>query len=139
MVLMRYASRLSSSLLRIVNAFPRYLAIIALLVYAGLVSNGSLLHIGASTEAFSFRLSFTQPLTWLVFALTLLVAWGVWKHFAWAWWLGLIGVLVQLGRIAWWAWQRHSLPGTGVWLVAGVLLACLVLLLLGPVRHACSR
>jgi hypothetical protein len=139
---MRYASRLSSSLKRIVNAFPRYLAIIALLVYAWLVSKGSLLQIGASTEAFSFRLAFTQPMTWLVFALTLLVAWGIWKHFAWAWWLGVIGGLVQLGRLLWWAAHRfdlNHLPGQGVWLVFAVLVTFLVLMVLPAVRHACQR
>jgi len=140
--LMRYASRLSGSLKRIVNAVPRYLAILALLVYAWLVSKGSLLQISASTEAFSFRLAFTQPLTWLVLALSLLAAWGIWKHFAWAWWLGLIGGVVQLGRLLYWALHRfdlNHLPGDGVWLVFGVLVTFLVLMVLPAVRLACQR
>ena len=140
---MSYASRRPCSLsFAAVTAALRYLAISLLLLYAWFLASGSLLNIGLSEAAISVRLNLVRPITWLIVILSMVVAWGLGKRYAWAWWLGVAGALVQLGRIVWWAAQRHSLahlPGTGVWLVAGILLAFLVVLLLPPVRRACAR
>jgi len=122
-----------------VTAALRYLLISILLLYAWYMASDTLLDVGVSSSALSLRVSLARPLTWLIVIVTVLCAWGIGKRYAWAWWLALVGVLVQLGRIVWWAVQQHSLPGTGVLLVAGMLAVCLVLLLSGPVRHACTR
>ncbi len=124
------------------TAALRYLAISILLLYAWFLTSDSLLNIGLSEAAISVRLNLVRPITWLIVILSMLIAWGLGKRYAWAWWLGVIGAGVQLGRIAWWVAQRHSLahlPGTGVWLLAGMLLAFLALLLLPAVRRACGR
>lgn len=125
-----------------VNAALRYLAISVLLLYTWYVASGSLLHIGLSQAAISLRVNLVNPITWVIVIVSMLTAWGLGKRFAWAWWLGLVGALVQLGRVAWWVVQRHSLahlPDTGVWLVVAMLAVFITLLLTPPVRRACTR
>jgi hypothetical protein len=125
-----------------VTAALRYLAISILLLYAWYIASDSLLQIGLSEAAISLRLNLVRPITWLIVALSVVVAWGLGKRFAWAWWLGLAGALLQLGRLLWWAVHHYSLtqlPGTGVWVVAAMLSTFVILLLLPQVRHACTR
>jgi len=125
-----------------VNAALRYLAISVLLLYTWYVASGSLLHIGLSQAAISLRVNLINPITWAIVIVSMLTAWGLGKRYAWAWWLGLAGALVQLGRVAWWIVERHSLahlPDTGVWLVVVMLAVFIGLLLTPQVRRACTR
>ncbi|QID19212.1 hypothetical protein G3580_17260 [Nitrogeniibacter mangrovi] len=124
------------------TAALRYFAISILLLYAWFVASDSLLNVGLSDVAVSLRLNLVRPVSWLIVALCLIDAWGLGKRFAWAWWLGVVGALVQLARMGWWVAHHHSLsqlPGTDVWLAAAMLLSFLVVLLVPAVRRACAR
>lgn len=125
-----------------VTAALRYLAISIILLYAWYVASDSLLHVNLSSAVISMRVNLVRPLTWLIVGLSLLTAWGVGRRYRWAWYLGLIGSLAQLARVVWWVLGHHSLthpPGIGLWLVAGMLVAVVVLLLTPQVRHSCTR
>ncbi|CAL95237.1 hypothetical membrane protein [Azoarcus olearius] len=118
------------------------LAALVAVVYVLLVLGGSLVRIALTGDFFSLRLNFVQPVTWLVCILGLLIAWGLWRCYAWAWWLGLGAVCFQLYRFGSWVVANYSLshlPGSNVLLALFLLLVFLLLLLLPGTRAACSR
>jgi hypothetical protein len=118
------------------------LACLAAAAYAGVTASGPLIRLAGSTGAVTLRLNLHHPLTWLVVVLAALVAWGLWRRYRWAWWLGLAGALVQLfrmGRALILQGGPLRLPDFGVLLPAGLLLALVLLLLTRPVRTACGR
>lgn len=119
----------------------RLTALVAV-VYVVLVLGASLLRVTLTGDFFSFRLNFVQPITWLVCILGLVIAWGVWRSYAWAWWLGLAAAGFQLYRFGSWLLANYSLsylPGPNALLPLLLLLGFLVLLLLPGTRAACSR
>lgn len=119
-----------------------HLAAATAAAYAALVMSGTLIRVMLTDEAFTLRFSLTQPLTWLVGVIALLVAWGLVKHYRWAWWLGMAAAAFQLYRVVspmveHFAFSRP--PAAGPLLVAGLLLGFLVLAFPAQVRASCSR
>lgn len=106
-----------------------------------LTVSGSLVHFAGSTESLMLRVNLRQPAVWLVAIIGTVVAWGLWQRYSWAWWLGLAAAGFQLFRLGQGlAGQGFSrLPGWHVLLMAGLLVAFVLLLLTSPVRAACSR
>jgi len=124
---------------------PRFflrLAAALAFAYALLVLGAPLIDAGFGGRSVSLRVNLVQPLTWLLVALGLLVGWGLWQRYAWAWWLGVAVALVQLVRLgmalaAHFSWSRLTAPS--MLLQLGLLLAFLALLLPARVRAACNR
>lgn len=119
-----------------------YLALIVALVYLVAVPGTSLFRAALSGDALTLRVSFGAPVLWLTTVVLLLVIWGVWKRFAWAWWLGVAAAAFQLVRMGLWVAQHYSLsrlPGEGTLLVLGLLTVFLVLMLSPGMRMACRR
>jgi uncharacterized membrane protein (DUF2068 family) len=84
----------------------------------------------------------SQPATWIAGLTALLVAWGLWKHYRWAWWLGMGAASFQLYRVGSWIVDHFGLsrpPAFAPLLVAVLLLTFLVLALPSSVRTSCSR
>lgn len=119
-----------------------FLAIVVAIVYLVVVPGTSLFRAAVSSDALTLRVSFGTPLLWLTTALIVLIIFGVWKRFAWAWWLGVAAAGFQLVRMGLWVSQHYSLsrlPGEGTLLVLGLLVSFLVLMLLPGTRMACRR
>ncbi|WBY02991.1 hypothetical protein PE066_05500 [Ramlibacter tataouinensis] len=110
--------------------------------YSMWVLAGGAVQIGAAAQAMTLRLSVAQPVTWLVGLLALVVAWGLWMRYAWAWWLGLAAALFQAWRMAWPLFAGAGaprLPGMTTLLVLALLLVFVVLLFMPKARAACNR
>lgn len=117
------------------------LASVTAAAYAVLVVSSAFLHFSrtGSLPGLVHRLS--HPGVWVAFLVAALVAWGLWKHYAWAWWLGLAAALFQLFRIVSWYVQGPlgRVPGTYTLIAVALLVLLLVLLAQRRVRLACSR
>ena len=112
------------------------------IAYVVVALGGTLVHFASSGDAYTLRVSLTQPATWIACLLAALVAWGLWQRFAWAWWLGVAAAVFQLFRLGTWLVAHFSIsrpPGLGVALVVFLLLAFLILLLPARARASCSR
>ena len=102
---------------------------------------GGPVRFGGSADALTMRLSFTQPIAWLVGLVAVVLGVALWMRQAWAWWLGLAAALVQAGRILYpmVAQGTLRLPSAATLLVLALITAFLVLLLLPKARASCDR
>jgi hypothetical protein len=109
--------------------------------YVLVVLGGMFLHYLTTGELGTLRYSLMLPATIAAISIGSLVAWGLWKRFAWAWWLGLIAVVFQLYRFSGWFSARLSGGQAPVasWVIAGLLVAFLCVLLTKEARRSCSR
>jgi benzodiazapine receptor len=86
--------------------------------------------------------SLSRPTVWIALLVAALVAFGLWKRYAWAWWLGVGAAAYQVFRITM-AWGQGRgfghLPGFATLLALALLLLLLVLLLPRKARLGCSR
>ena len=106
------------------------------------VLGGTVIRFALTGDAFTLRFSLSQPATWIAGLIALLVAWGLSKHYRWAWWLGMGAAAFQLYRVGGWIVDHLSFarpPAFGPLLVAVLLLSFVVLAFPSRVRTACSR
>lgn len=112
------------------------------LTYVFVVLGGIFLHYLNTGDAYTLKFSLMLPSTWVATIVSVVVAWGLWQRFRWAWWLGLAAALLQLVRMSSWLFHHFSAtnpPGFGVFLVLGLVLAFFVTLVLPGTRTACAR
>jgi translocator protein len=95
-----------------------------------------------SGSEYTLRYSLALPETWLAALGSIVIGYGLWRHYRWAWWLGLVGVALQLIGIS----QSLSrfllhgdLPPASMLVVAALFVIFTVLLLLPKTRAACIR
>lgn len=83
----------------------------------------------------------SQPGYWVAILVAAVVAWGLAKRYAWAWWLGAAAAAFQLFRLVSWYVQGPigRVPGTLTLLAFASLVLLLVLLAQRKVRTACNR
>lgn len=101
---------------------------------------GIFVHYFTSGDAYTLRYSLMLPGVWMAALAGTVIGWGLWNHYRWAWWAGLIGVLFQLfGSI------RHLIdvgnvsPSFGVIVVLALLVIFLSLILSSGTRKLCIR
>lgn len=119
-----------------------HLAAATAVAYSAVVLGGTLIRFALTGDAFTLRFSFSQPATWIAGLVAILVAWGLMKHFRWAWWLGMGAAAYQLYRVGSWIVEHSGFsrpPAFGPVLVAALLLSFLVLAFPSHVRTSCSR
>jgi hypothetical protein len=116
------------------------LASLSAAAYAVLVAVMLFMSYGGGSPARLLR-GLSQPGYWVAIVLAALVAWGIAKRYAWAWWLGGAAALFQLYRLLSWYLQGRvgRMPGLLTLLAFALLALFLVLLAQRPVRTACSR
>ncbi|BAL25649.1 hypothetical protein [Azoarcus sp. KH32C] len=110
--------------------------------YIVVVFGGTLVQFALGGGAFTLRFSLSQPAVWLAALLAGLVAWGLWRQYKWAWWLGMVAGGYQLFRVSAPMVERFSFSrpsAFGPLLVAGLLLVFLILLFPSKVRASCNR
>jgi hypothetical protein len=78
---------------------PLRLASVCSVAYAALIASGVVHHFQRTGNLRLLARGLMQPGLWLVLLVAGLVAWGLWKRFAWAWWLGVAAAGYQLFRI----------------------------------------
>jgi hypothetical protein len=110
--------------------------------YALLGIVGILYPIAHSGNFRVLRSALSQPPVWLAIVIAAVVAWGLAKRQAWAWWLGVAAAGYQLSMLLF-AYVRGPafghLPRTWTLIAMVLLLLVLVLLLPRPARLACNR
>ncbi|MGH8641350.1 MAG: hypothetical protein ACRET6_06550 [Burkholderiales bacterium] len=81
---------------------------------------------------------------WIIALAGLLLAWGLWRHRAWAWYAALVCAIYAIARIAWLAWPTRPADAWFFFVAtpAGVRLLLLGLLLgvllLSNARQLCA-
>lgn len=84
----------------------------------------------------------SQPVVWITLLVAVLVAFGLWRRYAWAWWLGVGTAAWQVFRITVAYVQGGGfgrVPAFATLLALALLLLLLVLLLPRKARLGCSR
>ncbi|MGH9813630.1 MAG: hypothetical protein ACRD4T_10900 [Candidatus Acidiferrales bacterium] len=114
-------------------------------VYVAFFFGGIFVHYLTAGDAHTLKYSLSLASTWLAAVVALTAAWGLWHHYLWAWWLGLLGVGYQIVGIA----NRILKLSTasdldistiiGVGGVAFLFLAFLIVLLLSQTRTLCVK
>jgi hypothetical protein len=120
---------------------PSQISSLLVAAYVAVVVGGTLLHFANTGDVYTLKYSFTRPATIIAMLVGVIVAFGLWRSYAWAWWLGLIAVGVQLYRFGPWFAERlvNDQVPIGSWLIAFLLVAFLALHLTKAVRKSCSR
>jgi translocator protein len=120
---------------------PSKISSLLVATYVAVVVGGTLLHFANTGDVYTLKYSLTRPVTIIAALVGALVAFGLWRSYAWAWWLGLVAAAVQLYRFGPWFTERliNGQVPTGSWLIAFLLLAFSVLHLTKAVRKSCSR
>lgn len=94
--------------------------------YVALVLGGIFVHYAVSGDNSTLRYSLSQVSTWLVTVVGLAAGAGLWRHYRWAWWLGVVAAYVNVFFMLFWL-GRHVLTHfqLTVYLVLGLQLAFL--------------
>ena len=109
--------------------------------YGALLASGIVYHFQRTGSFRALANSLAQPPVWVALLLAAIVTFGLWKRYAWAWWVGVAAACFQLFRIgdAWFDRGLSRMPGVPT-LIALALLALLLVLLLPPgSRRGCNR
>lgn len=109
--------------------------------YVSIVAGGMLLHFVATGDFGTLIYSLMLPATLIAILTASVVAFGLWRGHAWAWWLGLIAASTQLIRLGSWLLARlnSGSPPLASWIIAFLLAAFLGVLLVRTTRRQCSR
>lgn len=123
------------------NLRPSQIPSLLAAAYVVVVVGGIFAHFAGTGDLYTLRYSLTLPATLIVTIIGSVIALGLWRRHAWAWWLGLTAVAVQLTRFSPWLLERlnnDNVPASS-WLITFLLLAFLLALLTPAVRQSCSR
>ncbi|MNZ94080.1 hypothetical protein D3C78_1131810 [compost metagenome] len=123
------------------NLRPSQISSLLAAAYVVVVVGGIFVHFAGTGDLYTLRYSLTLPATLIVTIIGSVIVLGLWRGHAWAWWLGLAAVAVQLTRFSPWLLERLNNGNVpiGSWLITFLLLAFLVALLTPAVRQSCSR
>lgn len=117
-------------------------ASLASATYGALLVSGVVYHFQRTGSLRALASSLSQPTMWIALLVAALVTFGLWKRYAWAWWLGVAAAAYQIFRIVSAHVQARGLaqlPGTPTLIALALLLLLLVLLLPRRARLGCNR
>lgn len=110
--------------------------------FAAIILVGTVIRFTFWDDALVLSFKFAQPLTWLMGLTGVIVAWGLLKHYRWAWWLGMAAAAYELYRVGSVLVEHASFsrpPAMWPLLIAVLMLTFLVLAFPSHVRASCSR
>lgn len=114
------------------------IASLATATYGALLVSGIVHHFQRTGSFRSLVHGFSQPHILIALLVVVLVTYGLWKRYAWAWWLGVAAAGYQVFRIAS-ANGLSRMPGTATLIALALLLLVIVLLLPRRSRLGCNR
>ena len=117
------------------------LASLTTAAYGALLASGIVYHFQRTGSFRALAHALMEPTIWIALALAAVITFGLWKRYAWAWWLGVAAAGFQLFRIfeAWYHRGLSRLPGVPTLIALGLLVLLLVLLLPRRSRLGCNR
>jgi len=117
------------------------LASLSCAAYGALLVSGTVYHFQRTGSFRALGHSLAQPTLWVALLIAALVTFGLWRRYAWAWWLGIAAAGYQIFRIASAYVQRGfgHMPGSSTLIAFALLLLILVLLLPRKSRLGCNR
>ncbi len=109
--------------------------------YGALLVSGAVYHFQHTGSLPALVRSLSHPALWIALLVAALVTFGLWKRYAWAWWLAIAAAVFQGWRIVsgWFARGFEHVPGMPTLIALALLLLMLVLLLPRRSRLGCSR
>lgn len=118
------------------------LASVSAAAYAALAASGTVYQLQRSGSLRAFVQGLTRPSLWLLLLVAIVVAWGLWNRYVWAWWLGVAAAGWEVYVIG--TAYAHSrafghLPRPPTLLALGLLLFMLALLFQRKARAAASK
>ena len=117
------------------------LASLTAAAYGALLVSGAVYRFQRTGNVPALVHALSHPALWLALLLAALITFGLWKRYAWAWWLAIAAAVFQGWRIVsgWFARGFAHVPGMPTLIALALLLALLVLLLPRRSRLGCSR
>ena len=109
--------------------------------YGLLLASGIVHHFQRTGSFRALAHSLSQPLVWISLLVVALLAFGLWRRQAWAWWLGVAAAGLQSFRIlgAWFERGVGNPPGMPTLIALALLVLLLLLLLPRRARLGCNR
>ncbi|HVI38210.1 MAG TPA: hypothetical protein VM684_18375 [Gaiellales bacterium] len=109
--------------------------------YAALFVSGIVYHFQRTGSLRALAHSLSHPVVWITLLVAAVITFGLWKRYAWAWWLGVAAAAYQTFRIgeAWYARGLSHVPGVPTLIALALLVLILVLLLPRRSRLGCNR
>lgn len=110
--------------------------------YGALLVSGTVYQFQRTGSFRALAHNLAQPTLWIALLIAALVTFGLWKRYAWAWWLGIAAAAYQIFRIASAYVQGRgfgNMPGTPTLIALALLILILVLLLPRKSRLGCNR
>lgn len=103
---------------------------------------GIVVHYFMSGDEYTLKYSLTLPSVWVAALVGLVTGLGLWNHYHWAWWTGLIGAVIQvflsiqnITKLI----SINATPSFGVVVVLSLLTIFIFLVLLPETRKQCVR
>jgi hypothetical protein len=118
------------------------LASLCAATYAALAVSGVIHHFQRTGSLRALARGLSAPGLWLVLLVAVVVAWGLWKRYAWAWWVAVAAAGYQVFRIASAYVQGPAfghLPRASVLVSLALLVLMLVLLFQRKARLAANQ
>lgn len=117
------------------------LASLTTAAYGALLASGIVYHFQRTGSFRSLARDLAEPTIWIALLLVVLVTFGLWKRYAWAWWLAIAAAGFQLFRIfeAWFDRGLSRVPGVPTLIALVLLLVLVALLLPRRARLGCNR
>lgn len=110
--------------------------------YVTFFVSGIFIHYFLTGEIYTLKYSLMLPSVWITAIMGLIISWGLWNHYRWAWWLGLGAGTYQLLASILYVIEQ-ALSGItikfGVIAVLVLLICFLTFLLLPATRKQCIR
>lgn len=109
--------------------------------YGALLASGLVYHFQRTGSLRALAHQLARPTLWVALLLAALITYGLWKRYAWAWWLGIAAAVYEIYIIgaAWFARGFSRVPGIPVLITLALMVLLLVLLLPRRSRLGCNR